>query len=245
MIPAATSRVAPQQYYCHRFYSHRGIAAISAPPSPPCRPGLQYGPRDPGCCWGAGCGGSRISWGRSHGSYVHNSMTELYDCATTSEAFVLSTSFLGPHVTSEPEPPQKLYPVKLTSRQQLVSFRGPWLGPLGEMKQRPGPALLVTLSFLSRSKTHTLVCGLPCTYYLSKGDVLFTVEHRPFSRPQLSNYTTMQRKSNFLGKQVPSLILLVHSYIYRNMLKFKLTSIVDWPSDRPQLERHYCSQQLR
>jgi hypothetical protein len=132
MIPAATSRVAPQQYYCHRFYSHRGIAAISAPPSPPCRPGLQYGPRDPGCCWGAGCGGSRISWGRSHGSYVHNSMTELYDCATTSEAFVLSTSFLGPHVTSEPEPPRKTH---LSTTAGI--FSGPVVGALGGNEAAP------------------------------------------------------------------------------------------------------------
>ena len=41
---------------------------------------------------------------------------------------------------------------------------------------------------------------------------------------------------------LPSRIVFVHSYMYCNLLKHKLMSIVDRPSDRPQLERHCCSQ---
>ena len=37
----------------------------------------------------------------------------------------------------------------------------------------------------------------------------------------------------------------MHSYIYPNLLKLKFMSIVDRPSDRPQLERHCYGQQMR
>jgi hypothetical protein len=83
-----------------------------------------------------------------------------------------------------------------------------------------------------------------------KGDVYVqSLEDTFFSRLTAWNYTddeniddTTEMQFPCVALDLPSRIIFVHSYMYCNLLKHKLMSIVDRPSDRPQLERHCCSQ---